>query len=120
MYSTIQIKDNTNNKPTYHTVTDIAVYFNISATELNQIFLRLNWAKKEGKWWIATDLGISNGAKQEYDTRHKQKYIKWDSKVKENIELISTVNGFKSLGDIKVNKKMTAKEKKEKGDNYEL
>lgn len=110
-------------KPTYQTSSDIAIYFNISARELNQIFLQLKWAEKEDKWWIATELGLKHGASQEYNTRNKQKFIKWDTKVKENNALIDAINTLKNVNksepDNKTLKKTTYKEKVDKGKEYE-
>jgi len=101
---------------TYFTVSDIAVYFNISNQKINKIFQELAWAEKQDKWWIATELGLNNGAKQEYNTRNKQKYIKWASSVKENTVLVEAIKKVKE--PIKV-KKTLYKEKIEKGSAYE-
>lgn len=122
-----QMKENkkmdTTNKPTYMNATDIATYFDISARELNKIFEELKWAKKEDKWWITTELGISKGAEQKYNTRNKQKYIVWDSSIKKNYEIIQKIREIKSdkeIGIIKEKpKNLSNKEKKEKGDLYE-
>jgi len=97
----------------YLTVTEIAKYFKIEASALNNIFSNLEWAYKKDKWWIATDKGIELGAKQEYNTRAKVKYIKWDKKIRDNFELIKMINELKKNKSIK---KYTAKEK---GDKYE-
>jgi len=76
---------------TYLTVTEIATYFNTSNQKINKIFLELTWAKKQDRWWIATELGLENGAKQEYNAKNKQKYIKWSSLVKKNPILIEAI-----------------------------
>ena len=111
------------NKPTYCTVSEIAIYFNISARELNKIFEQLKWAEKQDKWWVATSIGIKNGANQEYNPRNKQKFIKWDSKVKENSELINVVKNLKNISRINTEKKevkkTSYKEKVKKGTEYE-
>lgn len=110
-------------KPTYNTSSEIATHFNISVRELNQFLLKLKWAEKQDKWWIATKLGEDNGAKQEYNPRNKQKFIKWDSKIKENINLIEAIKAIKninkSIEEKKLPYKTTYKEKIEKGCAYE-
>ncbi|MDF1877001.1 restriction endonuclease [Sulfurimonas sp. SAG-AH-194-L11] len=109
--------------PTYCTVSDIAIYFNISARELNKIFEQLKWAEKQDKWWVATNLGIKHGAKQEYSPRNKQKFIKWDSKLKENIELKNIIKKVKKISEISIEKKVVKQtryeEKVKKGTEYE-
>ena len=110
-------------KPTYNSVSDIAIYFNISSRELNKVLSQLKWAEKQDKWWIATQLGIENGAKQEYNARSKQKFITWDIKIKKNIKLINTIKNLKTVNnpikEIKTTKKTTYKEKVDKGKAYE-
>lgn len=110
---------NTINKSeqTYQNATEIATHFNISAIELNNIFQLLKWAYKENKWWIATKLGESKGARQEYDQKSKLKYIKWDTKIKNNFELINAIKTFKETEAIQT--KSVDILKKEKGDKYE-
>ena len=111
------------NKPTYNTVSDIAVYFNIPPRDLNKIFEQLKWAEKQNKWWIATKLGIKYGANQVYNPRNKQKFITWDSKIKENSELINVINKLKNIAKINTEKKevkkTSHKEKVKKGREYE-
>ena len=109
---------NTINKTSrYSNVSDLAVYFNIEASELNQIFQELKWAEKSGKWWISTNEGFKSGAKQEYSKRSKQKYIVWDSSVKYNKNLINAIKIFKDTRAYKLYKDKESK--KEKGDRYE-
>lgn len=110
-------------KPTYQTTSDIAIHFNISAIELNQIFLKLKWAEKQDKWWIATKLGQENGAKQEYNPKNKQRFIKWNTRIKEDNQLIHAIEEFKNINN-PIEKKQTTiktsyKEKIEKGKEYE-
>lgn len=112
LYNTINI-----NSETYQNATDIAKYFNISAIELNDIFKTLGWAYKQDRWWIATDLGIRKGAKQEYDKKSKLKFIKWNTKIKNDIEIINAVQDIKNMKYMK--NKEENKTKKEKGDQYE-
>ena len=100
-------------KDEYLTVTEIAKAFQISASELNNIFSQLKWAKKEARWWIATERGISLGAKQAYNTSSKVKYVKWNKKIKENFELIQAINGFRQMGKVKPTSN------KVKGEEYE-
>jgi len=80
----------------YLTVTEIAKHFKIEASELNNIFSNLQWAIKEGRWWIATEKGLALGAKQEYNTRNKVKYIKWNKEIKGNFEL-KKINQLKNI-----------------------
>ena len=51
-------------KEKYITVTEVAKHFNITGAMLNKIFIDLSWSHQEDKWRIATELGVSNGAKQ--------------------------------------------------------
>ena len=106
------------NKPTLMSVSDIAIYFNISAGQLNTILEELQWQEKSGKWIIATRAGEWQGAKEKYNTRSKQKYILWDSKIKNNQKVINAVKELKT-NNITKNKKMSNEEKKKKGDIYE-
>jgi hypothetical protein len=55
----------------------------------------MNWCYKSNKWWIATDLGKIMGAKEFYDKNRRQKYIKWESSIKEDEELIRKINDFR-------------------------
>ena len=104
----------------YIKATEIAKHFNIPIRKINKIFENLKWAIKEDKHWIATELGITAGAKQ--SNYRGTKYIEWNSEIKRNFHLISAIDNFKD--DIKIN--TTKKEikpkiltKKEKGDMYE-
>jgi Holliday junction resolvase-like predicted endonuclease len=109
-------------KPTFNTVSEIAKSFNISARQLNEIFEELKWAEKQDRWWIATNLGQKNGAKQEYNPKNKQKFIKWESRVKDNKELIDAVKNKKNKTQAKKQKevkKTTYQEKINKGMAYE-
>lgn len=112
-YNYQNIKKPKEKKEEFITVTEVAKHFKIEASALNNIFSHLKWAYKEERWWIATDKGLTLGAKQEYNTRNKVKYIKWNKDIKGNFELIQAINGFK---ENKPTKKYT---KKEKGDKYE-
>ena len=106
----------------YIKATEIAKHFNIPIRKINKIFENLKWAIKEDKHWIATELGISAGAKQ---LNYKgTKYIKWNTKIKNDFRLINAINYFKDDKKIDTtkevkNKTLTKKEKKEKGDMYE-
>jgi len=111
----------------------LAIYFNITAQEVNHIFEELKWAIKENKWWIATELGISKGGVQKYNVKNKQKYILWKNSIKANYEFIEKVRLLKEKKEIEKKekqsivqehelyqtKKLSEKEKKEKGDMYE-
>ena len=97
----------------YVTVTQIAQHFKIEPADLNNIFASLKWSYKKDKWWIATDQGISKGAKQFYHTASKTKYLKWDESIKKDFELIKAVKEFKE------NQQFKATTPKEKGNLYE-
>ena len=96
-------------KPTYQTVSEIASHFNVSSRELNKVFSDLGWAQKEERWWIATKEGIKQGASQEYNPRNKQKFIKWDTKIKDNKVLIDKIHLLKRTDEkcIEVLEKVT-------------
>lgn len=98
----------------YMNATKIAKHFNISAIELNQIFLNLQWIEKKDKWYIATELGLNKGSEQRYDTKTKNKYVVWNNKITNDKELIQEIESLKTK-----NIKITDEEKKEKGDKYE-
>jgi restriction system protein len=107
----------------YIKATEIAEHFGITAIKLNEIFELLKWAKKENKSWIATELGKSIGTEQINFKGIKS--IHWNSEIKNNPVLIYTIEGFKKTKVnktpevVKINERMTDKEKKEKGDLYE-
>lgn len=105
----------TNNKKI--DTTNTAKHFNISTKEISKIFSNLKWIEQNGKWEIATNLGIRNGAEQKYNALTKQKYIMWDEEIKNNSELVNALKVFKE--NINIKKEMTNIEKKEKGAKYE-
>ena len=100
-YNYENIKKSKEKKEEFINVTELSKYFKIEASALNNIFSHLKWAYKEERWWIATELGLTLGAKQEYNTRNKVKYIKWNKDIKGNFELIQAVNGFKENKPVK-------------------
>ena len=104
-------KVSTNKK--YLTVTEIAKSFEVSAIELNRIFSDLKWAYKKDRWWLATELGVSLGAKQCYHAKSKVKYIQWDETITKELVLI---NAIKHLKENSKSKELTSKEK---GELYE-
>jgi len=91
-------------------VTEIAKHFKITPANLNQIFQKLNWSKREQRWIILTDSGKYNGAKQCYDTKNKVKYLRWNKSIKNNKQLIKEIEAFK---------KIEPKSNKIKGEDYE-
>ena len=131
---------------TYIKAEDIAKHFKISKKDLNEIFKLIKWAiNSERKGIITTSKGIEQGSK--VGTYMGVDYIHWDYKIKENKELIDAVEKFKygkkesktpkekpmhtkvvneeknDLSKEQVKSKttrMTNKEKKEKGDKYEV
>ena len=98
--------------------TKIAEHFNISARELNKIFEELQWIYKKEKWWLATELGEEQGAKEFYDVKRKIKYIKWNKEIINNNTLIEKIKQ-KTTKAAQNKSKLTNTEKKQKGDIYE-
>jgi len=86
---------NYSNNENYLSITEIANYFNIKPKHLNIILSELKWCYKSNKWWIATELGKIMGAKQYYNPKTKNKYIKWESSIKNDEELINKINDFR-------------------------
>lgn len=108
-----KVSTNPTSNKKYLTVTEIAKSFEVSAVELNHIFSDLKWAYKENRWWLATELGISLGAKQCYHTKSKVKYIQWHEAITKEFVLI---NAIKRLKESPKTKELTSKEK---GELYE-
>jgi restriction system protein len=107
----------------YIKTSEVAEHFQITAQKLNEIFELLKWARKEDKSWIATELGKSMGT-EEINFRGT-KSIHWNSEIKNNPVLIFAIEEFQKTKVnstpeiVKVNERITDKEKKEKGDKYE-
>ena len=127
---------------------EIAQYFEISTSELNQIFKNLQWTRQQDKWTISTIFGKQAGAKEFYNAKLKSKYVKWHKYILNNQELVAAISKLKEektkkqkesdqpkktvqpekpvqpkesvqLKEPAKPKKLTAKEKKKKGDLYE-
>ncbi|WP_324170964.1 restriction endonuclease [Sulfurimonas sp.] len=121
-------KEENENKIIYLKAKEIREYFKITSKQLHEVLELLKWAtKSDDKGWKATKLGIDKGAKE--GVYMGVNYIHWNEKIKNDFEFIDVVEGLKNSKKIKdqVNKKnviktkkMTDKEKKEKGDEYEL
>jgi len=109
--------ENKNQEETMNT-TKIAEHFNLSARELNKIFEELQWIYKKDKWWLATELGKKQGAKEFYDVKRKTKYIKWNINIINNDKLKEKIN-FKESPITEKKTRFSNKEKKQKGDRYE-
>ena len=86
-----------NHKQNYLTVLELAKYFHLTPNELNKIFQKLNWSKREEESWLMTNLGKYYGAKECYDNRNKIKYLKWDKSVKNSSQLMKAIEEFKKL-----------------------
>ncbi len=83
---------NFHNKSDYITATELAKFFSIEPRQLNQILTNMKWIKKEHYiWWVATDLGIENGA-VEYTNKHSRvRYVYWKKEIMQNKKLIDTI-----------------------------
>jgi len=76
----------------YITATELANFFSIEPRQLNQILTTMGWiAKKHYIWWIATDLGKENGAKEYTSSNNRVCYVYWNKEVMKNQELLSVV-----------------------------
>lgn len=108
-------------KSSYISVTDLAIQFNTSARALNRVLESLKWIEKKDKWLIVTKLGVKEGGIQKYNAKSKQKYIVWNSNVKNNKNLINALNSVNSnIKESSLASKATKKvTKKIKGDKYE-
>ncbi|MBN2825584.1 MAG: restriction endonuclease [Campylobacterales bacterium] len=98
-------------QPKYFTATQLGNKFELPATDINKILQTLNWQEKQGKWWIATDLGRNNGAFEKYDTKTKTKYVIWSIAIAYNPRFKEAIESFKNPKP-----KLTSKQK---GDLYE-
>ena len=88
---------------------DLREEYKITSQKLHEALELLNWvSKSEKRGWITTKLGVTKGAVQRQHMGTD--YVIWNTKVKNNFELINTVKR------LKVTQKMT---NKEKGDLYE-
>jgi len=107
------------------TVSELSKHFNISSRQLNQMFEKLEWIKKENRWWIVTNKGEENGGIQKYNPKNKTKYVKWKPSIKNNHELLELINPNRKkehINLVHVNKKkkpLSYKEKIKKGEEYE-
>jgi restriction system protein len=128
MFSSMFKKKQEENKTIYLKAKEIREHFEITSKQLHEILKLLKWAtKSEDKGWIATKLGISKGAKD--GVYMGVNYIHWDSKIKKDFGFINAVKGLKDSKKIKIEinkeniikpKEMTNRDKKKKGDEYEL
>lgn len=138
MFSSM-FKNKIDDKIRYLKAKELKEYFNITSKQLHEVLRLLKWAKKSGeKGWKATSLGRHKGAKE--GVYMGINYIHWDSKIKKNFQFINAIQGLKETNRIKnevkeksihttiinteaknisKSKRMTNKEKKEKGDIYE-
>ncbi len=79
-------------KSNYITATELAKFFSIEPRQLNQILTNMKWIeKKHYIWWVATELGKAQGAKEYSSLNNRVHYVYWDKKVMQNEELISTI-----------------------------
>ncbi len=136
-----KVEEKVDNKIVYLKAKDLREHFKVTSKQLHEVLGLLKWAIKSGeKGWKATKLGIEKGAKK--GVYMGVDYIHWNPAIKSNFELINAIKGLKESTKTKVAvkketksihsqvtnakkeeiikpKKMTTKEKKEKGDKYE-
>ncbi len=79
-------------KTDYISCTELAYYFNIEPRQLNQILTNMRWIKKKNFiWWVATELGKENGAKEYIANYNRLRYVYWHKDVMKNEKLLSTI-----------------------------
>ena len=112
-------------KTIYIKTKDLMEHFKVNSKQLHEVLGLLKWAvPSTEKGWKTTELGINKGAKE--GIYMGVNYIHWDTKIKDDSELVNAIKGLKSREVPKPKKetskpkKMTNREKKEKGDIYEL
>lgn len=91
---------------------EIAKHFDILEEEIKKALFDLKWIEKKGNWILATTKGKENGAEEKYSLKLKRKFVIWEDEIINNEELKAKLNNK--------NSKLTNKEKKEKGEEYEL
>ena len=83
---------NLSNKSKYISTTELAKFFSIEPRQLNQIFTNMKWIEKQHYiWWVATNLGKKNGAKEHYDKKSRVRYVYWKKEIMQNEELLLTI-----------------------------
>lgn len=79
-------------KTDYITCTELAYHFRIEPRQLNQILTNMGWIKKKHFiWWIATELGKKNGAKEYVANYSNLSYVYWHKDIMQNEELLYTI-----------------------------
>jgi len=79
----------------YLNTVQLAQHFNIEPSQLNQIFVNLNWIEKEHYiWWVATETGEKNGAKKYSTQKNKMKYVVWSDEILQNKELSQAIQYY--------------------------
>gem|GEM_PF-6343853 len=104
---------------TYITEREIGIYFGVTQKEINLLFKKLSWVEENGKWLVATELGLKNGAKQKYNAKTKSKYVLWNSSIKQNDALKDLLSRFKIDSTFGNKKRDILDTNKQKGDQYE-
>jgi Restriction endonuclease len=117
----------------YINVSEVAKHYEVSPQEMNKVFETMNLIDRKDRWITITPLGIKYGGKELYDSRRKLKYVVWEEKVKDLIEIKKEVANIKNIEISKETnlyevfkesnntskKKMTRSEKEIKGQKYE-
>ena len=127
-----------NNPTTYLKAKDLREHFKVTSKHLHEVLNLLKWiTKADKKGWNSTSLGIKKGAKD--GIYMGISYVHWKVDVINNLDLIYAINQSKNNQIVtnknsnnihpKINnqkkeevlkpKRMSYKEKKEKGDKYE-
>lgn len=76
-----------NSKPQsdkFLTAKEIAEELDVDRRLLERTFIYLGWAEKTGRGAVATQEGVSNGAKTKYNDMTRNNYVMWNEEVLEN------------------------------------
>jgi len=75
------------------TIKNISEQIQVKEKTIIEAIYNLGWVEKQGKWAVATQSGIENGAIEKYNNRYKNKYVVWnDSILNNNIFLNSLLD----------------------------
>jgi len=91
--STKQLSNNRHDKPIQVlTAFDVAERLATDRRKLEQSFIGLGWTEKTSKGMIATQDGITNGARTKYHEMNGNKYVVWDESILKNQTLHEFLN----------------------------
>lgn len=77
------------------TTEKIAKYFRVSPKTVDNCFVTLKWVYREKHHLFPTNLGIEQGARENYNIFNHQKYAIWNNDITTNQKLIDEINKFK-------------------------